>query len=321
MTPVPDLLDRPTSEGARVVVLALLAEARERAGRLGVPGDDEALHDFRVSVRRLRSALRAWRGVLPRAVRDKDLRRLRRVARSTGEARDAEVLLAWLGQVAPERPAAQRPAAAWLARRLAPREGVTGLQRTGGRLVATADRLSRCLGTESSARRNAPPGETFGAAVASRIREQARAVAGFLARVESLDDAPLAHRARIRGKRLRYLLEPLRNGTGASPGRALKSLKRLQDILGELNDARVAAEVLRTARREAEGDPATGPGLRRGLRALEVQASLRAEAAFDRLRTEVLTRRGKGALGPALEVAAALESRGAPPVTDRRAGP
>jgi CHAD domain-containing protein len=63
--------------------------------------------------------------------------------------------------------------------------------------------------------RIAPPGQSFGAAVAARIREQARAVTGFLARVETLDDTPLAHRARIRGKRLRYLVEPLRDAPGA----------------------------------------------------------------------------------------------------------
>jgi CHAD domain-containing protein len=119
MAPHPDLLDRPATEGARTVVLGLVAEARVRTARLGKPGDDEALHDFRVSVRRLRSALRTWRDVLGRAARDKDLRRLRRVARSTGEARDTEVLLAWIGQAAGELPASQRAAAGWLSRRLA----------------------------------------------------------------------------------------------------------------------------------------------------------------------------------------------------------
>lgn len=302
MTPHPDLLDRPAAEGARAVALRLLAEARERAGRLGWPGDDEALHDFRVSVRRLRSALRTWREVLGSDVRDKDLRRLRRVARSTGEARDTEVMLAWLGQAAGELPASQRSAVGWLARGLALPDGDAGLRRAAERLVETAAGLSHRLGRE----RIDPPGEPFGAAVAVRIREQARAVAGFLARVETLDDAPLAHRARIRGKRLRYLLEPLQDAPGPSPVRALKALKRLQELLGELNDARVAAEILRAAGRDA------GPAVRRGIASLETMAARRAGAAFERLRMEVLRGHGKAALGPALEVAAALEARGAP---------
>ena len=296
MTPHPDLLDRPAAEGARAVVLRLLAEARERAGRLGSPDDDEALHDFRVSVRRLRSALRTWREVLGRDVRDKDLRRLRRVARSTGEARDAEVMLAWIGQVAGQLPASQRSAVAWLERRLALPDGHAGLRRAAERLVETADGLARRLGRE----RIDPPGEPFGAAVAVRIREQARAVSGFLGRVATLDDAPLAHRARVRGKRLRYLLEPLQDAPGPSPARALKALKRLQELLGELNDARVAAEVLRAAGRDAGRD--AGPAVRRGIATLEALAAGCAGATFERLRVEVLRGHGK----------AALEARGAP---------
>jgi CHAD domain-containing protein len=302
MAPHPDLLDRPAAEGARTVVLGLLAEARERTGRLGMPDDEEALHDFRVSVRRLRSALRTWREVLGRAVRDKDLRRLRRVARSTGDARDTEVLLAWIGQAAADLPPSQRTAVAWLERRLALPEGDAGLQREAERLVEAADGLSRRLGRQ----RIVPSGEPFGATVAVRIREQVRAVAGLLARVEGLDDAPEAHRARIRGKRLRYLLEPLQHAPGPSPVRALKALKRLQDLLGELNDARVAAEVLRAHGRDA------GPSVRRGIATLERLAARRAEAAFERLRVEVLPGHGKATLGPALDVAAALEARDAP---------
>jgi CHAD domain-containing protein len=42
-----------------------------------------------------------------------------------------------------------------------------------------------------------------------------------------------------------------------------KSLKRLQDLLGELNDARVAAEVLGTVGGDA------GPAVRRGIATLE----------------------------------------------------
>jgi CHAD domain-containing protein len=135
-------------------------------------------------------------------------------------------------------------------------------------------------------------------------------VAGFLGRVETLDDAPLAHRARIRGKRLRYLLEPLRDAPGPSPARALKALKRFQELLGELNDARVAAEVLRAAGRDAGRD--AGPAVRRGIATLEALSAGRAGAAFERLQVEVHRVHWKPTLEPALAVAAALEARGAP---------
>jgi len=308
-----EILDRPPAEGARTVALALLAEAREQAGRVGARGDREALHDFRVAVRRLRSTLRAWRDVLGPAVRGKDLRRLRRVARATGDARDAEVLLAWLDRSVGDLPPAHRAAAAWLGRRLEERARHPDVSSAVDRLVRTCDRLEPRI-------RRARPGAAgggFDRALAARIREHAGDVAGWLARVETSADAPLAHRARIAGKRLRYLLEPLRDTPGAGSRDAVKALKRLQDLLGDLQDARVAAEVIHAARREAEAGPPRaaghGPGrrLRPGLLALEVSAGRRAASLLARLREEVVPTRGEVALGPALEVAAALEARAA----------
>jgi CHAD domain-containing protein len=309
----PETLDRHEGEGARAVALALVAEAREQGARVGVPGDPEALHDFRVAVRRLRSTLRAWRDVLGPALREKDLRRLRRVARATGEARDAEVLLAWVATAAADLPSAHRPAAEWLARRLEARSAPGRLADAVSRLDRAADVLARRLRREARDSSGGP----FGLAIAGRIRDHAAAVAGWLARVETLADSPVAHRARVAGKRLRYLVEPLRDTPGAESREAVKSLKRLQDLLGELNDARVAEEAVRAARHDAEAERlrhperAEGPGLRPGLIALELLASRRARELFHRLRAEVLPSRGQDALGPALAVAAALEARAA----------
>ena len=309
----PETLDRPAPEGTRAVALALLADATDAAARAGGAADADALHDFRVAVRRLRSTLRAWRPALGSSLRRKDLRRLRRVARSTGDARDAEVLLAWIARAAEHLPAAHRPAAEWLSRRVEPRTRDADLSASVERFIEAADSLSRRLKHV----RPPPSGETFGEAIAARIREQATSVAAWLARVETPADAPLAHRARIEGKRLRYLLEPLRDTPGAESADALKALKRFQDILGELNDALVASQVIRASRHDAEAErmraaePDGGPGLRPGLLALELQAVRRAETAFDQLRREVLSRQGGPTLDPALAVAAALAIRAA----------
>ena len=321
----PEILDRPPSEGARTVVLAFLAEARERAGRLGDPGDEEALHDFRVSVRRLRSALRAWRDALGGAVRDKDLRRLRRVARATGDARDAEVLLAWIGRAAGSLPPAHRAAAgvALPPARAAGRDA--DLSATVERFVEAADSLSRRLKRE----RPPPSRETFGEAIAVRIREQAAAVAAWLSRVETPADAPLAHRARIEGKRLRYLLEPLRDAPGVESADAVKALKELQDLLGELNDAAVAADVLRAARHDAEAErmAAAKPGRTRARSSEPGAARARAPGGAARrggLRAAPVggaPRRGElAARRPALAVAAALDAAHRAPDQGRASG-
>ncbi len=306
-----EMLDRPAGEGARAVALALLADAREEAGRMARGGAGEALHDFRVSIRRLRSTLRAWRDTLGTAARDKDLRRLRKVARATGEARDAEVLLAWLEKVAGELPEAHRPAAAWLREKLEARCRTGDLSAVVERLVAALEPLARRLKHGRSDRDES----SFDLAIAGRIRDHASAVEGWLARVEIPADEPSAHRARIGGKRLRYLLEPLRSLPGLGAKEAVRELRALQDLLGELHDAHVTVEFLSASRGEAEaervrhGVPGDGPGLRPGLLALELAASRSAAALFARVREEVLPTRGAGALAPALAVAAALEAR------------
>jgi CHAD domain-containing protein len=308
----PEILDLPPAEGARATLLALLAEARTCADDLASRSDPEGLHDFRVSVRRLRSTLRAWRGPLGKGVRDKDVRRLRRVARATGEARDDEVLLGWLAGIAEGLPPAQRAAAGWMAERVAARTSRRQLGRSAERFRHAASSLVRRLG-----RARPPPSPstgTFSAALARRIRHQAAAVLACLSRVGKVDDAALAHRARIAGKRLRYLLEPLRGAAcpGAVP--AVKELKGLQDLLGELNDAHLAAAALREARHArgpgiAPGGRRPPAGLRSGLRGLERLAGELARERFSRLRAEQLATGGATAIEPALRVAAALERR------------
>src|ERR1700739_69868 len=96
-----DFLDQPVERAVRVVALTLLRDAATTRARLIDPGDTEALHDFRVAVRRLRSWLRAYRPYLGDSVRDKNRRRLRAVARATSLARDTEVHLQWLHEQDP----------------------------------------------------------------------------------------------------------------------------------------------------------------------------------------------------------------------------
>jgi CHAD domain-containing protein len=309
----PQILDRPPAEGATAIVLAALAEARERADRISDPSDGEALHDLRVSVRRLRSTLRAWRGPLGDVVRDKDLRRLRRVARATGEARNAEVLLAWLEGIQRSLPPGQRLAASWQADRLRSRARGDEVSLAVSRLRTAADSLGDRLRRAGRPRRLRSSGG-FAASLARRIRAQVEVVSACLARAGASADQALLHRTRIEGKRLRYLLDPLRDLPGDEAGKAEKTLKRLQDLLGDLNDAHLAVSALRIARREAgrDGRSARHPvGLREGLLGLENRARRREAQLLARVRAEVLRTRGEAVLAPSLALATALEARGA----------
>ena len=53
-----ELLDQPAERAARIVALGLLDKAAAARQRLDDPSDNDAIHDFRVAVRRLRSWVR-----------------------------------------------------------------------------------------------------------------------------------------------------------------------------------------------------------------------------------------------------------------------
>jgi CHAD domain-containing protein len=316
----PETLDRTPDEGARVVALALCAAAEDAARRAAGGADPEALHDFRVAVRRLRSALRAFAPLLGGAVRDKDRRRLRKLTRATGPARDAEVLLAWLGELRGSIPEGQRAALDWLGSRVegAKREGYALLEsEVVPRFAELAPRLAQRLaaGDSPPARADA---ETFGAALASLARDQVKALREALAEVAVPGDAAAAHRARIEAKRLRYLLEPLRGNARADSAEAVKGLRELQDVLGGLADAHGAEAELgaalvvaaaERARRRASGEP--GPDGRPGLLALQRQARRRIDSIFQKLEGSWLRGGATALLDRVFAVVAALEWRDA----------
>src|SRR5262245_1965237 len=90
------LLESSAEEGARLLALGLLDQARAAADRVHDAHDTEALHDLRVALRRLRSCLRAYDAIVGAAIPKRWQRRLRKLASRTGPGRDAEVRLRWL---------------------------------------------------------------------------------------------------------------------------------------------------------------------------------------------------------------------------------
>src|SRR5687768_11282549 len=117
-----DLLKRSAEEGARLVALTYLEEITRAERRLADPADSEALHDFRVGLRRLRSCIRAYRGPLKGSVSKRVRRQLRDLTVETNAGRDAEVQLAWLRQRVGQLDAGDTEGLAWLTGRLEGRQ-------------------------------------------------------------------------------------------------------------------------------------------------------------------------------------------------------
>jgi len=255
------LLDQPAEETARLIVLRLLTDVAVARLRVGESQDPEALHDFRVALRRLRSAVRAWRPQLAGTVTRRTRRRLRAIARATGRSRDLEVHLEWVRSRSAGLRPYQRAGAEWL------------LARMDGRKVQADQRLARRL-TRDFARTEdhfraglsgfrvtvvpplpAPHGATGGAVLGRLVGELGSELASRLVAVRSIADQVEAHQARIAGKRLRYVLEPVAPRIDGAPA-IIGQLKALQDGLGRLHDAHVFAGYLVRALQAAAAEQA-----------------------------------------------------------------
>ncbi|HYW09530.1 MAG TPA: CHAD domain-containing protein, partial [Longimicrobium sp.] len=236
------LLELPAGLAVRWVALRLLDQAAAAHARLADPADKAALHAFRVALRRLRGTLRGYRGVLADSVGGRDRRRLAELAGATGAARDAEVRVAWI-ETAVKR--ARGDERAILRASLPPARGAATEARS--ELIEAAEnfprerrRLRRALRDyEARVRADEPPGGVpFRRVLATRLREAVAGVASHLAAVLGEARQAEAHDARTAAKRLRYLLEPVRDDLPGARD-VLKELKGLQDVLGEMHDAHV----------------------------------------------------------------------------------
>lgn len=256
MASFPDtLLDDDALRGARLVALALLADAAAERERLTQPDDPEALHDFRVAVRRLRSWLRAQRDTLGKSAPKPAQRRLRRLAQATNQARDAEVFAEWLQGEKRTLTPRQRVGANWLLRRLAAqqvgadeviREEVERDFVRAHRMLESRLPLYRAVHHVHDGMRVA----TFAGEMAALVRVHGATLRRRLAAIRSAADDDAIHRARIAGKRLRYLIEPI--APHVAEGReTIARLKALQDVLGDVHDAHVWIDLLRQEIEEA----------------------------------------------------------------------
>ena len=281
-------------ERVRDILLALLKTASKAARRLGYRGDEESLHDLRTALRRTRSVLKAYRGALGRRARRFE-RELREIARSTAAGRDAEVQLEWLKQRAAARPSHAASSLEPLRERLK-RERRRGYEVARAEAVPAfrllAGKMDRWLREKRPSHvRGDGHSLEFGPFTAGVLREAAAGLVSRLDAVASERDEASLHSARIRGKRLRYVLEPL-EGEHPPAHEALVQLKALQIILGDIHDRHVLQKLLRGTPRPGEKKGVRRISLvpRRGsaLRTARARATAELRQRFGDLRREWL---------------------------------
>lgn len=233
-------MDLPTAFAA--IARSCLRQYRMNEALLLERRDTEAVHQARIALRRLRSAMSLFRDMLPGPQRDRLNSRLRDLAAALGEARDLDVLSAGAepGPVLDRLTEARDKAYAVLKRKLNAKETRRLLLDLAEWLADGAWRRD----PETRALRETPLREFAGAAL-DRLRRKTAKHGKHLAELE--DEA--RHQLRKDAKRLRYAVEFL---AGLFDGRAskrrrkkfAKALQRLQDGLGGLNDLATAEQRL-----------------------------------------------------------------------------
>jgi CHAD domain-containing protein len=222
--------------------------AHDPGTRLGT--DPEALHKFRVAVRRLRAVLRAARPILDRAWTDQLRAELAWLGRALGAVRDHDVLLQHVRAQAPTMSPDEQAPLERLAEAIdAQREGARGellevlsspryLELLGR--IELAGEMPRWNGVRRSVKNLA-------------VREFRK----FERELDRLGPGPSnaeLHRLRVRGKRVRYAGELAAPAVGKPAHRFVARAKKVQDVLGEHQDAVVAEHRLRELIR-AKRDP------------------------------------------------------------------
>jgi CHAD domain-containing protein len=254
------LLGEPVDRAARLVALSLIEDAQQAAAELtglakelrdGDTAGDEALHDFRVAVRRLRSWLRAFEPWLDDDLTRKQRRRISEVADATRISRDARVHLEWLKTARPALTARQRVGHTWLTTRLEAvrSDGVDAALDAATDFAATARKVAHKLESYSATLRESEDAALFGTVLGEQIANRSKKLRARLAKIREFADASDAHRARISVKNLRYLIEPV--GKIAGSETIIQMVKSLQDSLGDLHDVHVFAEELVAATEKA----------------------------------------------------------------------
>jgi CHAD domain-containing protein len=226
--------------------------------------DEEAVHDMRVSIRRLRAALRIARPFFRRKVLRPLQRDMQTTAQALGAVRDLDVILAHAQKYVEGQPAGEDGLKGWIAAlqtRRADAHGALQGHLAAKRFVRFRKNFEAFLAeAKATARPEADSPADAGAASGGlafapdgpRVRDVIPVAIwtqyGTVRAYEALSKPSIEelHALRIEIKRFRYLLEFFEGVLGKRSRPMIEFVIRAQDHLGRLHDTWVAAGVLRT---------------------------------------------------------------------------
>jgi CHAD domain-containing protein len=214
--------------------------------------DIEELHDMRVATRRMRAGFEVFGDAFtPKALKN-HLKGLRATGRSLGSVRDLDVFMEkaehYLDSLPPEKHADLEPLlTSWAQERETARTQMVAYL-DSEKYASFKKNFYEFLSTPGAG----TPRKADAGLLPNRVSEIAPVlVYSRLAAVRAfgaiLENATLEqfHALRIEFKKLRYTVEFFREVLGEESKAVINELKAVQDHLGDLNDAQVAAQLLR----------------------------------------------------------------------------
>ncbi|GAA4999156.1 CYTH and CHAD domain-containing protein [Actinopolymorpha pittospori] len=245
--PVPELTpDSPARSAVQAYLTTYFGALRREDLRVRLDAED-SVHQFRVATRRLRAGLRAFRPLIEPGWGDELNAELRWLAHTFAPLRDTEVqrerLLARADRL-PDPDLAGR-VREFLGRRL-DRE-LADAWDAANRVLASERYLvlhERLRAAAWAPRTRPGPRDRCGDVLPPLANDAWRRLDKAARSLGTKQPDAVWHRARIRAKRARYTAEACAPALGKPAARLAKRLSQLTDLLGEHQDAVVAAETL-----------------------------------------------------------------------------
>jgi CHAD domain-containing protein len=239
-----------SDQAAKVVLRVLFDVMRINEAIFEKDLDTEVLHDFRVAVRRTRSALAQIKNVFPTRTTDRFKKNFAYVGKSSNVLRDLDVYLLNQDAYKAMLPAVLRDDINPLFTHLRQKRAKAFQQVMRGRKSKKYGKIMKDWETFL----NKPPPDSATASNAAlpvidlacqRIYKNYRGVVKTGSKILANTEDEMLHVLRIECKKLRYLMEFF---AGLFPRKKIKALieqlKNLQDNLGRFNDLRVQQEYL-----------------------------------------------------------------------------
>jgi CHAD domain-containing protein len=205
----------------------------------------EALHDFRVSLRHLRSFLKSYEDFIKNAKKHRE--NFSTIMAMTNAGRDYEVHSAWLNSRAKRASDLEKSGLQYLLEQLNNKEQIDLVQ-LEKQFSKAADKLSKQWSHEIEKQKDSEAKkfkheDSFAVATAQVLRSYGNDLKELLQKIETVEDDADLHEARITGKKLRYTLELLDTEEATV---LVKELKKFQDAAGDLHDLQVLGPKLQT---------------------------------------------------------------------------